>query len=456
MRVTNAVGLSTVSPAHCAVVYSKGNYYMPDHILQLNAALIQIERGQIDHLIIMMPPRHGKSFLTSQMFPAWYLNMHPDRNVIFVSYEADFAASWGKKAREVYLNLYANNIPLKNDSNAGHRWETMAGGGMFTAGIGGSVTGRGAHILLIDDPVKNSEEAHSKTMRDKTYDWFQSTALTRLEAKPNGAVIVIMTRWHEDDLVGRLLAEDKNHEWKVLNFPAINKEGEALFPQRFPREQLAKIKQGLGEYFWNSLYMQSPTPRGAEIIHPQMFKKVGFYKPASGVRYWDVAVTTKTYSDYSAGALVSLDPEKRLVIHDMAWGRWQYPDLKQKIIDNAILDGKTITIGIEEAGQQRGFIDDLCREPKLGGYTIRALKPEGDKLNRAMPWASRTELGHVVVCEGFWNGSFFDECLSFTASGSHLHDDQIDAVSGGYQLLQLPQLAIFTYTPEPEQEEVHV
>jgi predicted phage terminase large subunit-like protein len=172
----------------------------------------------------------------------------------------------------------------------------------------------------------------------------------------------------------------------------------------------------------------------AGVIHSDWFKSVEYVKPIDGVRYWDLAVSIKTSADRSAGALCSFKDDK-FTIHNIICGRFEYPDLRKKIIQTAKDDGLGVVIAFEEAGQQLGFIDDLKRNEELRPYTIRADKPEGDKFNRTMPWASRAQLGNVNVCKARWNPDFFDECNSFTADDTHLHDDQIDAVSGAYKIL---------------------
>lgn len=169
----------------------------------------------------------------------------------------------------------------------------------------------------------------------------------------------------------------------------------------------------------------------AGVIKSSWFKVVDYVKPVDGVRFWDLAVSIKTSADKSSGALCSFTNE-RFVIHDIVAGRFEYPDLRKRIIETAKIDGENVIIAVEEAGQQRGFIDDLKRIPELLPYQIRAVKPEGDKFNRAMPWASRAQLGSVDVCRGLWNADFFDEVNSFTADDTHSHDDQIDSVSGAY------------------------
>jgi predicted phage terminase large subunit-like protein len=177
---------------------------------------------------------------------------------------------------------------------------------------------------------------------------------------------------------------------------------------------------------------------GAGVISSKWFNVLhADPRSTKAVRFWDVAVTTKTASDYSAGAKCSMQDGK-VIIHHIDRGRWEYPDLRRRIIARAIEDGQGVVIGIEEAGQQRAIIDDLKRAPELRGYVIRAIAPRGDKFARSMPWVSRAQLGAVSVVAGAWNTAFFDECDSFSGDMTHEHDDMIDGVSGAYQLLNAP------------------
>lgn len=250
----------------------------------LNLALHDVAHGRCKRLMISMPPRHGKSELTSRYFPAWYLGTHPDNRVIFTSYEADFAATWGRKARDL-LTAHGPDVFgvfVRQDSSAADRWDIARhDGGMVTAGVRGPITGKGAHVLIIDDPVKNAEEARSPTIREKTWDWYKSTAFSRLE--PGGAVILIMTRWHRDDLAGRILKEGHDHDpepWRVIKLPAVatgiepdplgRQPGEALWPERYSIADLAPNRSD--PYWWGSLYQQDPLAEGgtewAESLFP--------------------------------------------------------------------------------------------------------------------------------------------------------------------------------------------
>lgn len=204
-----------------------------------------------------------------------------------------------------------------------------------------------------------------------------------------------------------------------------------------PREYISYLKAQYTPQFWRQEGMAEIVEFGAGIISPEWFRRIAPYKPNSGIRFWDLAVTTSTYSDFSAGALTRFERDDFHVC-DMVRGKWQFPELRQRIIQTAIEDGPGITIGVEEAGQQRGFIDDLASCRELRPYTIRRfpVAKHGDKVNRAMPWASRAQLGRVAICQGKWNDAFLSECADFSPNDTHRHDDQVDAVSGGYHLAQ--------------------
>ncbi len=239
--------------------------YMPSwHHRKIANALERVARGECKRLMITLPPRHGKSMLASEFFPAWYLGQHPNRYIAHASYSQELVDGFGRKIRnqlkdELYTSLFPATV-LSDDSSAQNKFNTGAGGAYFAVGVGGSLTGRGAHLLLIDDPIKDREEADSETIRQKLKDWYSSVAYTRL--MPGGSIIVIQTRWHEDDLAGWLLDEHDHEQWEVLNLPAILDEStevpKALWPDAYPLEQLLKIKQTLPPRDWEALYMQRP------------------------------------------------------------------------------------------------------------------------------------------------------------------------------------------------------
>ena len=225
------------------------------HHARICDALEAVERGELKRLMITAPPRHTKSELASRRFPAWYLGRHPDRQVIGCSYNGDLATDIGRSVRNIvgsqeYAHLFPTRVMA--DSRAAERWSTERGGMYIGAGIGGTITGRGAHLGIIDDPLKNREEAESETVREKIWAWYTSTFYTRL--MPGGAIVVVMTRWHDDDLGGRLLQQPG---WTLLEMPAIT-DGAALWPEWYPLDVLHDIQHTIGPRDWSALYMQRP------------------------------------------------------------------------------------------------------------------------------------------------------------------------------------------------------
>lgn len=269
------------TPAVFARFASRGRWKLARHLAAIDRALVETIQGKSPpYLVIEAPPRHGKSELVSKYLPAWFLGTYPNRQVMLAGYEANFARSWGRKAREVLdeVGEQVFQVRVRDDVRAANDWGIERhGGGMLTAGVGGPMTGRGAHLLIIDDPVKNAEEACSETIRDKHWDWWQSTASTRLE--PNGCAIIIATRWHADDLSGRLLAragEDDNFPVRRLQLPALARTGdvlgrapgEALWPQQWSVERLRRRHCEMDDFWWQAMYQQDPQ-RGAGAMWPR-------------------------------------------------------------------------------------------------------------------------------------------------------------------------------------------
>lgn len=244
--------------------------------LKLEEAYRKVKNGEDVRLMIFMPPRHGKSEMATKKFPSWVLGDSPDYPIIVSSYSQELATAFGQATRDImnssiYQSIF--NTTLREDTKAKSNWMTEQGGGYLAVGIGGSITGKGFNIGIIDDPFKNREEADSPTIRESRYKWYQSTFSTREEG--NSAIILIVTRWHDDDLAGRLLADQKEAEkngeedydkWEVITYKAIadeddenRKKGDALWPTKFPIEKLNKKKSTMGTYEFSSLYQQNPV-----------------------------------------------------------------------------------------------------------------------------------------------------------------------------------------------------
>lgn len=241
-------------------IAQRQDYQASDLHRRISAALERVESGECKRLMIFVPPRHGKSMLTSEHFPAWYLGRNPAKSIVCATYAQDLADDFGRKVRnQVVDGMFKEVFPacqISEDSASASRINTAQHGAYYAVGVGGALTGRGAHVLLIDDPHKDRADAESLTMRKRVKEWYQSTAYTRL--MDNGAVIVMMTRWHEDDLAGWLLKEHGDEGWEVLKIPAEP----APWPERYPEEELKRIRRMIGPREWSALYMQEPIPGG--------------------------------------------------------------------------------------------------------------------------------------------------------------------------------------------------
>lgn len=291
--------------------YTNHGYEAAGHHGKIAAALEAVERGDCRRLMICMPPRHGKSELASRRFPAWALGRRPERQIIAASYNGDIAADFGRDVRNIvaephYRLLFDSG--LAPDSQAANRWHTSKGGMYVAAGVGTAITGRGADILLIDDPFKDREEADSEVRRRRVWDWYTSTAYTRL--MKGGSIVVINTRWHEDDLSGRLLEQQKRggDKWDVVSLPAMDAAGMALWPDRYPVHVLQQIKAVLPERDWNALYQQEPNPDDGTYFRREFFQE--WEKLPADLSVYgtsDYAVTADG-GDYTVHRIWGVDP----------------------------------------------------------------------------------------------------------------------------------------------------
>lgn len=302
-------------------------------------------------------------------------------------------------------------------------------------------TGFGADLIIIDDPVKSRKQAESETYRENTKDWFNDDIYTRLE--PGGQIILIQTRWHDDDLAGYLQKEDleeDGEQWEIVSLPALaeendplgRKEGEALCPERYDREKLLRSQKRLGSYGFAALYQQRPTPREGALFKLDWFPPEKIIRAApSGLRWirgYDLAVSQKTSADYFTSFAVAFDKEGNMYIRDGFRKRLEYPDQKKKIIEWMVSDGKKTRHAITKALHGLAIVQELRREKKVRGVAFRAVTETGDKYSRALPWADLASDGKVFLVKGRWIADFLSELIAFTGKND-THDDQIDAVS---------------------------
>lgn len=434
--------------------YTFPAYQLVPHLALLAEYLHAIECGEINRLIVTMPPRHGKSEMISVRFPAWYLGRNPDKRVILTSYAGELAQIFSRQVRNLigsseYNNVFGQRsaldapVQLAADSQAAQAWNLDGfRGGMRAAGVGGGITGMGADLLIIDDPVKDRAEAESQAIRNATDAWFGSTAYTRLEE--NAAIVLMLTRWHHDDLAGRLLqrmADDPLADhWQILNLPALAGEndplgrspGEALWPGKYPADVLHTIRANIGSYDFEALYQQRPRDSRGGVLDPAWFSVVDHAPDGlAWSRFWDLATSTKQKAHYTASPRLAFAPDGYLYIADMVRGRWEWPDAKKRILEMARLE-PGVAIGVEEVAFQLAAFQELLREPDLLNHAVRGVRPVGDKLARALPWISRAEAGKVRLVRGAWVKDFLDEAAQFPLGA---FDDQIDGVSGGVAML---------------------
>jgi predicted phage terminase large subunit-like protein len=434
------------------------------HCEVLGDVLQRVADGDISRLMIFMPPRHGKSEETSRLFTAYFLHRNPHKWVGLASYAADLAYTLSRASKDFFL---AAGGELRGDAKAVKHWQTSGGGGMWAGGVGGPCTGKGWHLGIIDDPLKNAEQAASPKIREKQKEWFQSTFSTREEPE-GGALIFILTRWNEDDLAGWQLnveagcEEDERQNWHIVNFPAIaegmpaeerekfpahcvmepdwRKPGEALCPERYTVAKLKKIASQVGAYFWNALYQQRPRPREGGFFKREWLTKFFDHFPHGSrlVRYWDKA-GSEGKGDYSVGVLMAYDGAGRFYVVDVVRGQWSARQREDIILATAEADvaayGDNYQIWLEQEPGSGGKESAQSSINNLAGFAVFAEPVTGKKETRATPFSAQCEAGNVYLKRGAaWLQKFIEELLGFPNAKN---DDQVDGCSGAFNKLAI-------------------
>ena len=405
----------------------------------LYKALARVTSGECKRMIICMPPRHTKSETVTVRYSGYRLEQNPSMRVIIGAYNQRLANKFSRKIRR----LVEPRLGLSKDCKKIDEWETPEGGGVLAAGVSSGLTGMGGDLIIIDDPVKSREEAESEAYRERCGDWYNDDVSTRFE--PGAAVILIQTRWHEDDLAGRLLqaAREGGEQWEVVNLPALAEtddplgraEGEALCPERYPREELLSIQGRLGARSFAALYQQRPVPEEGGLFKKEWFRNV--VEPEAvpdklrWVRYYDLAASTKASADFTASAECAFAADGTLYIRDVQRGRMEWPDAKKLIKVTMLLRPRT-RYGIEEAMHGLAAVQELRRERGIAHISLTGIRVDRDKKSRALAWADRAAAGKVALVRGPWMTDFLNEVLSFPFGK---HDDQVDAVSGAVMML---------------------
>jgi predicted phage terminase large subunit-like protein len=524
--------------------------------------LKKVMTGDLKRLMIFMPPRHGKSEMVTVRFTAYCLKDDPSKNVIIGCYNQRLANRFSRKIKRVLCEdsaleamraaneaTGAANIParlsqavpgtpsvsgcrhddlpacpfIKNGGeaapnadarfsgpafpfassrpkNSEAEWETSRGGGLRAVGVGAGVTGFGADLIVIDDPVKSRAEAESQAYRDNVWDWFNDDIYTRLE--PDGSIILIQTRWHEDDLAGRLLRgshEEGAEKWEVIDLPALaatgeqaslpasppssagvaiggangvaetgssdatpglasqaempalrpdplgRAPGEALCPQRYNERSLARVKAKIGSYSFAALYQQHPVPAAGGLFKRHWFRDKIVAAPPPGLRWsraTDPGISAGAGADYTASFRVAFDRDETMYIDGGYRRQIEYPELRRFILGRMAAERDT-RHGIELAANGNAIFQDVVRV-RTGTQTLRGIRPKKDKVSRALRWLALAEQGKVYLTRAAWNDELLDELCSFPLG---THDDQIDAISLAFELAKQSQngLAGFKY-----------
>lgn len=429
---------------------------------ELDQFLKDAEAGLMPRLMIMAPPRSGKSEKASRRFPAYVLGKHPNWNVIACSYSADLANRMSRDTKRIIATERYNDVfPETNLTtgrsgssgaiNTAELWEVidsngrLHGGSYRAAGVNGGITGQGMNIGIIDDPAKDYKTASSPTYQEAVIDWYDTTFFTRADPKLNG-IIIILTRWHKKDLAGQLLelAENGGEQWRVVSFPMeaekdeihelngkkyrLRKKGEILFPERMPQSFVDKAKQR-GSLVWNALYQQRPTIKGGGLIRSEWF---GEYKVLPPLKwraiYGDTAQKIKEANDFSVFEHWGLGEDGYMYLIDMIRGKWESDELKRRAIafwnkSKPLNNGKLRHMGIEDKSSGTGLIQSIRKDALC---PVKAIQRGTDKYTRLMDVQGHMESGYIKLPA---NAPFVNDLLveleGITAD-FNTHDDQLD------------------------------
>jgi len=441
---------------------------------------LAVREKKSPRLMILMPPRHGKSELASVRFPAWHLGHCPDHEIINCGYNMDLPMRFSRWVREIvrdkaYTALFEQCV-IDQESQSAEAWNVTMGGGFTAAGVGGGITGKGAHVLIVDDPIKNQEEADSVTVRDALWDWYWSTAYTRLA--PGGGVLVIQTWWNDDDLAGRLQSRMRaegsvTDQFDVVKYPALAESfeyeneatqvierfsedlppeakegmkflrapGEALHPERYTKQMLENYRENMPKRMWSALYQQNPVPDEGMYFQKDWIRFEALSPPhynRNVYQAWDFAWGLKNHNDYTVGVTLVQDENNHLHLVDVTRFRGDTFMVAQEVVDMAIKWGSDPTaplvLGFEDGGIWQGvkpFMKAVMMERNFFP-PFEELKPLTDKMARARNLQGRLQQGRLwLPQEAAWVSTVVTELLRFPAGA---HDDIVDALAHAVNL----------------------
>ncbi len=394
--------------------------------------------------MILMPPGSAKSTYASVIFPAWWFTQHPRTSVISASHSHSLAEHFSRRVRRLITSKQPwLGISVTSDQRAINSWTTSEGGEYICVGARGAITGRRADLVIIDDPIKSQADAESGRQRDHIWEWYKSDITTRL--KPGGRVVLIMTRWHPDDLGGQLL-EHARAEWRVVRLPAIAEPddplgrmvGMPLWPEWEDSTALMRKRDLIGERAWSALFQQTPLPSGGRLFSIDRIAVVPVqseYDAETTVRAWDLAATGNTGRndpDWTVGIKLSRDKTGRYLILDTARIRGTPRQVEELIVNTAQKDGPKVIISIPEDPGQAGKSQMSYLTRQLAGFYVTSSRETGSKATRAMPLASQVEGGNISILRADWNRTLLDEMRDFPWGRK---DDQVDALVRAFTTL---------------------
>ena len=409
------------------------------HHKRMAAAFERVARGECKRLIINMPPRHTKSEFASYLLPAWFLGNFPEKKIIQTSHTAELAVGFGRKVRNlVDSDVFSETFPgvgLQADSKAAGRWNTNHRGDYFAIGVGGAVTGKGADILIIDDPHSEQEAALAATspeIYDKVYEWYTSGPRQRLQ--PGGSIVIVMTRWSQRDLTGQVLKADAQRGgegWEVIEFPAILPSGKPLWPSFWSLAELEALREELPNGKWQAQYQQNPVGNESAIIKRDWWQWWEEDNPPECeyiLQAWDTAFEKNNRADYSAGTTWGVfthhkDNQKYLILLNTYKKRVEFPDLKRDVL-REYNEYEPDTLIVEKKASGAPLIYDL----RAMGIPVSEYTPSKgqDKFARLNSVSDIIASGKVWVPRTRWAEELVDEIASFP-SGEH--DDLVDSTT---------------------------
>ena len=395
-----------------------------------------IASGKIKRLIINMPPRHTKSEFASYLFPSWIIGRKPKTKIIQTTHTAELAVNFGRKVRNLiatteYKNIF-DSVDLQADSKAAGRWSTNHGGEYFAAGVGGAITGRGADLLIIDDP-HSEQDALSDTAMDHAYEWYTSGPRQRLQ--PGGAIVIVMTRWSLRDLTEKVLKaqgyDEHADKWEVVEFPALMPSGKPCWPEYWKQEELEGVRASLSSSKWNAQWQQNPTSEEGAILKKEWWKRweeTEVPQLEYIIQSYDTAFSRKETADYSAITTWGVfypkqDGPANLILLDSKKGRWDFPELKSQALDQYnFWEPETVIIEAKATGTP------LTHELRQLGIPVVNFTPSrgNDKLTRVHSVSPLFESGLIWAPDERWADEVIEECAAFPNGD---HDDLVDSTT---------------------------